>query len=801
MDAAHHLLPHGGRGVAAGHDALVVDVAHPHGAAVIRGVAHEIAVLIVVGGTGLTGHVHTADPALIAGTAVDYLLQEAVHQRGSGVLHGHGGLGLVLQHHVAVGILHADEGAGRGVDALVGESAEGGGHLLSGDAAVQTAQTHVAHLLGILIRQGGEAQLAGHEVIGPAGAVFLHHADGAGVGRPCDGGVQRGQAHVAAVGILGVSGAVEHHHRIVVDGAGAVDGAVIQSGGVDGHGLDGRTALPCAGGPVPAAVHLLDAGAAHHGHHIAGVGVHDGHAHLQLLRLRLTVGIGVRGGVGQVGRIGADLLRDLLVGGVLGGVDLVALAVDHVDALLKGRGHLAVGIGDVGKAVLLHQSGGHVVDDRVGEVGLAGGGGGLLGILLGIAAGGVAGGVAGVVAGGVLLALIAAHIVALNGVAVGKHHLLGLGGLVGGLVDGTLLIQGAQHQQLALAVVLTAPVRPQGIVQRGVVGDGDQTGALRQRQLRHVLIEVGQRRRHHAVAAAAEVHLVEVRLQNLVLFVALLQIQSAVDLRDLALHGVLVVAGDVLHQLLGDGGAALDISAEQGAEDGAGGAVPVHAVVLVKALVLNGHHSLLQVLGDLVQVGPDAVLGIQKQRLVHGPFLSGWLLIIQLCGYLRLKLVQIDLDVPAHAAVDVGAENTGKNGHGQHHHQQDRADDAAGGVPAAAAGSTLLSVIVYLSGALRPVRAAGSLSASAFIHYRAPSFLCWFYWWAECRTFPRKPYKNPLYGLFYHACQLPKTCYFRKNRPFGRAESLYFPRFRWFSVPRRRKRRQNRTCIFPWKPL
>ena len=669
---------------------------------------------------------HTADPALIAGTAVDDLLQEAVHQCGGGILHGHGGLGLVLQDHVAVGVLHPDEGAGRGVDALVGEGCEGRRHLLRGHAPVKTAQTHVAHLLCVLRRQGSEAQLVGHEVVGAAGAVLLHHPDGAGVGRAGDGRVQRRQPHIAAVGVLGIDAAVEHHHRIVVDAGGAVDGAVVQRRRIHGDGLDGGTALPCGRGPVPDAGALLGASAAHHGHHIACIGIHDGHAHLQLLRLLLTVTVGIGGGIRQIGRIGADLLRDLLIVGVLGGVDLIALAVDHVDTLVECRGHLAGhGVGGIRQTVLLHQRGGHVLDDRVREVGLAGCGGRRLLRRLLIAAVGI---------GVILLVGVHVHPAAQNGVAVGEHHVLLLGGVVGGLIDLALLQHGAQHQKLPGAVVLQTPIGLQRVIQRGVVGNGDQTGALRQRQLRHVLVEILQRRRHHAVAAVPEVHLVEVCLQDLVLFVALLHLLRPVDLHHLALHRVLVVAGHVLHQLLGDGRAALHAAAEDGAEDGARRAVPVHALVFVEPLVLNGDHGFLQILGDLLQIDPDAVLRVEEQRVVHGPLAAGRLLIVQLRGDLRLKFVQIDLYTTPHTAVDVGGKNTGEDSGSQYKDQQDRPDDAAGCAPTAAAGtSALLPVVLYLSGALlRPIGPIGCLSA--FFHHRAPSFLCYS---AGIRSFPK----------------------------------------------------------------
>ena len=247
-----------------------------------------------------------------------------------------------------------------------------------------------------------------------------------------------------------------------------------------------------------------------------------------------------------------------------------------------------------------------------------------------------------------------------------------------------------------------------------------------------------------------EVHLIEICLQDLVLFVALLQIQRPVDLRYLALDGALVVAGDVLHQLLGDGGTALHTAAEQGAEDGAGGAVPVHALVGVEPLVLDGHHCVLQVLGDLVQIGPDAVLRVHEQRLVHDPFAALRLLIVQLRGDLRLEFVQIDLYLPPHAAVDVCGENTCEDGAGQHEHQQQRADDASRLLPAAAAapGRPLLPVIVYVSGALlRPVGMLRRLSVSASFHHRAPSFLCYLAWSGLSRENPIKTHYKDYFTM------------------------------------------------------
>ena len=66
MDLLHHLSPQGGRGVHGVADPLVVLVAHPDRRAVIRRVACEITVIVVVGGAGLACDVHPAESSAAA---------------------------------------------------------------------------------------------------------------------------------------------------------------------------------------------------------------------------------------------------------------------------------------------------------------------------------------------------------------------------------------------------------------------------------------------------------------------------------------------------------------------------------------------------------------------------------------------------------------------------------------------------------------------------------------------------------------------------------------------------------------
>ena len=208
-------------------------------------------------------------------------------------------------------------------------------------------------------------------------------------------------------------------------------------------------------------------------------------------------------------------------------------------------------------------------------------------------------------------------------------------------------------------------------------------------------MEVHPGRRLHTVALVAQIDGVQVHLQDLVLAVVLLQGQGPVHLGHLALDGVLVIAGDVLDELLGDGGAALGIAVGEGAEHGPQGAVPIHAVVGLEALVLNGNGGVTQDLGDGVEVHPNAVF-IAEQGLVHDRLLGLGVLIVQLRGHLLVILGHVHLHMPLQGRVDVGHEDPHENGGGQHDDQQDGSQDNADGPPDAAA----LSGLFPCSGAL-----------------------------------------------------------------------------------------------------
>ena len=156
----------------------------------------------------------------------------------------------------------------------------------------------------------------------------------------------------------------------------------------------------------------------------------------------------------------------------------------------------------------------------------------------------------------------------------------------------------------------------QGVVLGGVVGDADEAGTFGQRKLRNVLAEVGIGGGVDAVASLAQVNIVEVGLQDVFLGIVLLKLQGAENLHDLSLDGDLIVVGHVLDQLLGQGGTALNVLAGEHEADGLGRAHPVHTIVLVEALVLDGHSRVLEIFGDLIQLHPDPVFAA-VQALGH----------------------------------------------------------------------------------------------------------------------------------------------------------------------------------------
>lgn len=147
----------------------------------------------------------------------------------------------------------------------------------------------------------------------------------------------------------------------------------------------------------------------------------------------------------------------------------------------------------------------------------------------------------------------------------------------------------------------------QGPEEGGVVGNGDNTGALRQAQVLGVLAKVELGRRLDAVAALPQVDVVQVLLQDILFPVVLLKFQGPENLPDLPVDIGLVVLCHVFQHLLGQGGPTVAAVSGGQLQHRSGSTLPVHALVLEKPLVLNGHGGLPQVGGHLVEAHQDTV--------------------------------------------------------------------------------------------------------------------------------------------------------------------------------------------------
>ena len=181
VDALHHELPELGGGVAAaGVDVGVALVARPDRAAVIRGIADEVPVAPVVGRTGLTGDGHTGEIRTGAGTALDDLLKQAVHDVGGRLLHGDVGLGAVFEHDLAVGVYDLRIRPRLAVHALVCKRRVRLRHRLDGHAPGQSAhrkrrQVHVRERVSRRVHIGRHKRAESHFFLRELEAVFRGH--------------------------------------------------------------------------------------------------------------------------------------------------------------------------------------------------------------------------------------------------------------------------------------------------------------------------------------------------------------------------------------------------------------------------------------------------------------------------------------------------------------------------------------------------------------------------------------------------------------------------------------------------
>ena len=165
---------------------------------------------------------------------------------------------------------------------------------------------------------------------------------------------------------------------------------------------------------------------------------------------------------------------------------------------------------------------------------------------------------------------------------------LGLGGLALFLGDEAVLDHAIDHPVAAGDGALRKAER---IVVARRLGQRREIGAIGDRQLVQRLVPIGLRRCGHAIGAAAEINLVQIKLEDLLLGEGALDADGEDRLFQLALDGLVARQEEVLGDLLGDGRGAHHAAARLGARHvGDGGtqdALNVEAAMLVEILVLG----------------------------------------------------------------------------------------------------------------------------------------------------------------------------------------------------------------------
>ena len=210
---------------------------------------------------------------------------------------------------------------------------------------------------------------------------------------------------------------------------------------------------------------------------------------------------------------------------------------------------------------------------------------------------------------------------------------------------GRLLVHPPQHQIAALQ----GPHRAvDGVARLRRLGDARQHGLLRQRQLVNVLAVVGVGGGLHPERVLAEGDYVQVEGENLLLAQRALHLQRQQHFAELAQEGALGLAGDILHQLHGDGGGpgADDAPVAHQLPAGVDEGHQVYAGVLPEALVLCIQEGALEVLRDLlVGQGGEPLAELLDELAVGGVDAQGRLQRhLAEGGHIRYLRVQVQED-------------------------------------------------------------------------------------------------------------------------------------------------------------
>ena len=512
----HDLLPEDDGGIRRRirqHDLLGVIVAAPDDAGIIGRIARKPAVKVACRGAGLARDGHVYDLCGRAGAGFDGVLQHIGNIPSRHVLHRNVRLLRIIEHDLTVGVYDLRIRPRLTVHAFVCKRCVSLRHRLNGHALGKPAhrkrrQVNVRERVSRRVHIGRYKRAESHFFLCELEAVFRGHLrdelDGDRVDGKTHSLVDVHEAPVNRVGVFRPVPRVGKRIRRIVHDRRGRDEPELQRGRVDGNGLDGRARRQIAlRRAVQDQAPLLLAHAAGHGHNVSRLIVNDNNARLQLLRAC---------GVGDIIEVLINLLHCRLHVGVERGVNLIAARHEHLadDRLIV--------------AGLFAEVPHDVVDDLIFKVGI---------VVL----------IAGRFAAGIM-----------------EHQLLRDGRVVLLLRDILLLEHLVENDDLPLLVLVGVDIR---VVDRGVICDADERGALGKVELAHALAEIDLRRRLHALAVFAERDDVEIELHDLLFRVLLLKFQSAENFNQLAAHRDLVAARDIFDELLRDGRAAGLASSEE----------------------------------------------------------------------------------------------------------------------------------------------------------------------------------------------------------------------------------------------
>ena len=228
----------------------------------------------------------------------------------------------------------------------------------------------------------------------------------------------------------------------------------------------------------------------------------------------------------------------------------------------------------------------------------------------------------------------------------------------------------AENDLLALLVLFGVDIR---VVDRGVIRNADERSALGKVELAHALAEIDLRRRLHALAVFAQRDDVEIQLHDLLFRIFLFQLQRAENFHQLAAHGHLVAPGNVFDELLGNGRAARLALTEEHLDARLHGRKPVDALMILKALVLDGNAGMNQVFGDILILDPCAVRAAVELAQDH--ILPGLRVFIVDHGRLVERKAVDRIDLRRKIVFDIQGKQARKNQRREEQHQHHRAED------------------------------------------------------------------------------------------------------------------------------